>query len=321
MRPSNRSSKIILLLSLLLAPTVAEAQAPPELTRLFDYDSTAPLDLRMRLFERDGGVAVFDADYASPKGGRVPAFIVAPLHKSREKFAGIVFGHWGPGNRTEFLPEAKLYARAGVVSILIDYPWTRPARWRRPVFGPNTTSEQDRDTYVQAVVDLRRAFDVLLSRADTDRNRLAYVGHSYGAQWGAILTAVDRRMRTSVLVAGVPSFASVYRDSDDPGMVELRQQIGAEALDAHLKVVGVLDAVNYIGYSRPIPVLFQFSRLERNFNEGAMRLYFEAAGSPKEVRWYSAGHEQNDLTALRDRARWLSKTLTFSYEKVFRGVL
>jgi hypothetical protein len=128
-------------------------------------------------------------------------------------------------------------------------------------------------------------------------------------------------MRTSVLVAGVPSFASVYRDSDDPGMVELRQQIGAAALDAHIQVIGVLDAVHYIRYSRPIPVLFQFSRLERNFNEGAMRQYFEAAGSPKEVRWYSTGHELNDLTALRDRARWLSKTLTFSYEKVFRGVL
>ena len=321
MRLLNQASKISILLLLLIAPTVAEAQAPPELSRLFDYDSTAPLDLQTRLFERDGSVDVFGADYASPKGGRVPAFIVAPRHKSSAKFAGIVFGHWGLGNRTEFLPEAKLYAKAGVVSILIDYPWTRPTPWRRAVFSPSTTSEQDRDTYIQAVVDLRRAFDVLLSRSDTDRNRLAYVGHSYGAQWGAILTAVDRRMRTSVLVAGVPSFASVYRDSNDPGMVELRQQIGVAALDAHLKIVGVLDAINYIKYSQPIPVLFQFSRLERNFDEKAMKQYFEAAGLPKEVKWYSTGHEQNDIFALVDRVQWLSKKLKFSYDKVFRGVL
>jgi hypothetical protein len=29
----------------------------------------------------------------------------------------------------------------------------------------------------------------------------------------------------------------------------------------------------------------------------------------------------NDISALRDRARWLSKKLRFSYDKVFSGVL
>jgi hypothetical protein len=34
---------------------------------------------------------------------------------------GIVFGHWGPGNRSEFVPEAIVYAKAGAVSLLINY--------------------------------------------------------------------------------------------------------------------------------------------------------------------------------------------------------
>ena len=124
-----------------------------------------------------------------------------------------------------------------------------------------------------------------------------------------------------MLVAGVPSFASICRDSNDPGMVELGQQIGVAALDAHLKIIGVLDGINYIEYSQPIPVLFQFSRLERNFDEKAMKQYFEAAGLPKAVKWYSTGHEQNDIFALVDRVQWLSKKLQFSYDKIFRGVL
>ena len=309
------------LLVLLSVPVIPGAQAPPGLSQLFVYDSTAPIDLKMRLFERDSGVEVYEADYASPKGGRVPAFVVAPARRANGRRAGMVFGHWGPGDRTEFLAEAKLYARAGVVSVLIDYPWVRPAPWRRPVFTPKTTSEQDRDTFIQAVVDLRRALDVLLGRPDVDRGRLAYVGHSYGAQWGAILTAVDRRMRATVLIAGVPSFASIYRDSDDPGIVELRQEIGLSALEAHLKIVGVLDAINYVKYSSPIPVLFQFARLERNFDEKAMRQYFEAAGRPKEVRWYTTGHELNDVRALRDRALWLSGKLKFPYVAAVRGTL
>lgn len=61
--------------------------------------------------------------------------------------------------------------------------------------------------------------------------------------------------------------------------------------------------------------------MERNFDEKAMKQYFEAAGLPKEVKWYSTGHEQNDIFALVDRVQWLSKKLKFSYDKVFRGVL
>ena len=66
---------------------------------------------------------MYDLTYASPKGGRVTAYLVAPAGKG--PFAGLVFGHWGPGNRTEFLPEATLYARAGAASLLVDYPWVR----------------------------------------------------------------------------------------------------------------------------------------------------------------------------------------------------
>jgi cephalosporin-C deacetylase-like acetyl esterase len=46
------------------------------------------------------------------------------------------------------------------------------------------------DMEIQAVVDLRRGIDLLLARSDVDPKRLAYVGHSYGAQWGSILSAL-----------------------------------------------------------------------------------------------------------------------------------
>jgi len=40
-----------------------------------------------------------------------------------------------------------------------------------------------------------------------------------------------------------------------------------------------------------------------------MQGYYEAAGKPKEVRWYSTGHELNDPAALQVRARWIAKHL------------
>src|SRR5207237_6237157 len=128
--------------------------------------------------------------YASPAGGRVTAHLVAPAGGNRN--AGLVFGHWGPGVRSEFLPEAIRYASTGAVSLLVDYPWDRRPPWRRPLKQVEDP-ESDLHAYVQAVVDIRRGFDLLGARADVDANRLAYVGHSYGAQWGAILSAVEPR--------------------------------------------------------------------------------------------------------------------------------
>src|SRR5262249_38760609 len=139
----------------------------------FDYDTKKLLDVKEKLLYRKGGAAVYDVTYASPKGGRVTAYLVVP--EAKGPHAGLVFGHWGPGNRTEFLPEATLYARAGAVSLLIDYPWRRPAPWRKALKGFDDP-ESDYRAFVQAVVDLRRGFDLLAARPDVDARRLAYVG-------------------------------------------------------------------------------------------------------------------------------------------------
>lgn len=264
-----------------------------------------PLDIKeVGILDRSG-VRIHDINYVSPKGGRVTAYLVEPRRKGR--FAGIVFGHWGYGTRTEFLPEAMLYAEAGAVSLLIDDPGVRPAPWRRN--APSSEPQAVRDNYVQAVVDLRRAIDLLLARPDVDPNRVAYVGHSSGARWGAILSAVDKRIKTAVLMAGVPREATIFLESDDPDFVEFRKSTPKEQLYNYFKTVSVLDAINYVPYAAPVPLLFQFARFEQYFNEAAMLKYAQAASEPKLVKWYDTGHGLNNLQALIDRADWLEKQI------------
>lgn len=133
-------------------------------------------------YERDGA-KVFDLTYAGRNRTKVTAYLVTPA-TGKGPHAGLVFGHWGPGNRTEFLAEAKLYARAGAVCVLVDYPWVRPAPHRKPL-KQEADPEGDHALFVEAVIDLRRALDLLAGRSDVDPKRLGYVGHSFGAQWGA----------------------------------------------------------------------------------------------------------------------------------------
>jgi dienelactone hydrolase len=110
---------------------------------------------------------IHDITYASPKGGPVAAYLVVPKRKG--PFAAVLFGHWGNGTRSEFIPEAKLYARAGAVSLLPDYPWDRKEPWRKTLYHFDNP-ERDREAYVQAVVDLRRGIDLLLARPEVDGN-------------------------------------------------------------------------------------------------------------------------------------------------------
>jgi len=66
---------------------------------------------------------------------------------------------------------------------------------------PSATSNW-RDHVITWSKDLARTIDYLETRPDVDRERLAYVGVSWGAQQGALLPALEPRLKTLVLVAG-----------------------------------------------------------------------------------------------------------------------
>ncbi len=286
----------------------SQTPAVEELARMFDYDAKAALDVQEVSVEKREGVVVKDLTYASPKDGRVPAFLVMPARSG--KFPAILFGHWGPGNRHEFIAEATLYAQAGVVSLMIDYPWVRPRQWRKPDFVL-AKPEENRDTFIQAVVDLRRGLDLLSSLTEVDSTRIAYVGHSYGAQWGAILAAVDKRMKTCVLMGGTPDYKALYVENDDPDTVDYRNSLPKEQFEKYMQVISVMSAINFIGHAAPIPLFFQFAKYEQYFKEPAMRRYFQAASEPKVEKWYYTNHDLADVQALIDRAEWLRKYLGF----------
>jgi dienelactone hydrolase len=62
-------------------------------------------------------------------------------------------------------------------------------------------SHQYTELFVQQVKDLRRCVDYLETRHDIDAKKLAYYGMSWGSDLGAIIPAVEDRIKASVLVA------------------------------------------------------------------------------------------------------------------------
>lgn len=315
------------------APPAFAAADSDSLIKLFDYDRDVPLDVReLKSEELEGtGVVLRHVTYANPVEGRVTATLVelAGAGSRREGAgdglrAGVIFMHWGQGDRTEFVWEAGLLARAGAVSILLDAPWARPEPWKRA--GESLADpEASREMYMQNIVDLRRAVDLLLERGDVDPQRIAYVGHSFGATWGGVLCAVEKRIRTFVLIGGLPSltdFSLKGAQKFDEYVRMLQSRLPKEKLDKYVEMISPLSPVRFVPHSAPSSVFMQFAIYDSWISERAARIYFEAAGEPKKVKWYPTSHEFNHLGALLDRARWLEREIGIGpVEPLLSGIL
>jgi dienelactone hydrolase len=276
-------------------------------SRSFDYDQKAPLDMQEAGVENRGDVAIHDISYASPKGGRVPAYLVVPA--GRGPFAAVLWGHWYWANseffnRKEFLDEAVALAQAGVVSLLTTGPGARPGH----VQDRTPLSEQQVADRIQAIVDMRRGADLLLARKDVDPQRLAFVGHSYNAEVGAYLSGLDKRFKAFVLMAGsmsneVDLAAEEYK--------QYRFKVGPEKFDAFMAKYNWLDPGKFVSHAAPAVVFLQYATKEDFATPERARQYAAIVSEPKRFQLYDAPHALN-AEARRDRIAFLTEQLNLN---------
>jgi dienelactone hydrolase len=284
------------MLSIMLIALVAAQMpvAPPS----FDYDASRPINVQPAAPADRTGVAVRDITYAQADGTRNGATIVAPAQPTAGRRPGILFVHWyGPpnatSNRTQFLGDAIALARAGAVSLLIDTPWAEP------LWFPERDSERDYEMSVQEVKNIRRALDVLLQQPNVDAARIAYVGHDFGAMYGALAVAADRRVSRFVFMAGTQSFSDWF--------LYTPKREGA-ARERFIAKLAPLDPVKYLPRIAPRPMLLQFANGDKFVSKEAAAALAKAAGNAKTVKYYNAEHELS-AEAARDRVEWLTREL------------
>lgn len=275
-----------------------------DMLRHFDYDQKASLDVQEVGVEHRGDVAIHDISYASPKGGRVPAYLVVPSGKG--PFAAVIWGHWywansAMCNRKEFLDEAIALAPAGVVSLLTDGPIARPGH----VESSSPLDDQRITELLQQTLDMRRGADLLLARPDVDPKRLAYVGHSYNASVGGLLSGIDKRFVAFVLMAGT---LSDQVDTQAKPYQEFRKAIGPEKFDAYHAKYSWIDPGNYVSHAAPAVVFLQYATQENFLNPERTRQYAALVSDPKRLQYYDAPHALN-AEARRDRIAFLTDQL------------
>lgn len=299
----RRRIRILSLLGILpMTCSSAAASSPPpqksdgEARQLFTYDRAVTFDLKEVSAKEQNGVTIRDVNYAAyaPRHGRIQAYLIRPA--GRGPFAGVVFFHWlgeVKSNRSEFLDEAVALARQGVVSLLIQgyFPWSE-----KPTDGPT-----DRQRAIEQTIEVRRALDLLLAQPGVSAKRIGFVGHDYGAMYGAIVAGIEQRVKTYVLLAGMGSFSD-WSLKYWPATAAQGEATYRQAMDA-------LDPIRYVAHAAPAALLFQFANNDKYISESVANAFAAAASEPKQVKWYAATHDLNVAAARTDRRAWLTRQL------------
>lgn len=262
----------------------------------FVYERPDDFDLEEHVSGERDDVIIKDISYAAYNElrGRLQAYLVMP--RGQRSFAGIVFFHWlgrPKGDRNEFLDEALSLAKQGAASLLIQgfFPWSEPF----------TDIEADRRRIVEQTIELRRAIDLLLAQPGIDPQRIGYVGHDYGAMYGAITAGLETRVKTYILVAGMGSFSD--------WSLRYWPATAAAGEAAYRQAMRQFDPAGYISHASPASLFFQFANSDRFISKAEAATFAQAASEPKRVEWYDGQHDLNIEAARRDRRDWLMEQL------------
>jgi tRNA A-37 threonylcarbamoyl transferase component Bud32/dienelactone hydrolase len=145
-------------------------------------------------------------------------------------------------------------------------------------------SHQAVDLFVQDIKDLRRCVDYLETRPDLDGQKIAYYGMSWGAALGVYVTAIEDRLKASILLGG--SMNGLGRPE--------------------------INDINYVGRVK-VPTLMLNGKYDTlSPVETTIKPMFDLLGTPaaqKEWKLYETDHIPPITEYIKETLAWLDKYL------------
>jgi cephalosporin-C deacetylase-like acetyl esterase len=232
--------------------TTAEAKAADPVTgQARDYGSAKPVsDQVFKVYEslysydktplHASGEVVQETDYwkkekitfdAAYGNERVIAYLFLPKTASPPfqtvvVFTGVAaFYVHSSTNLTDYISDFDFIIKSGRAVMFPIYKGMFE-RWDDFKRFPKDTSAY-RDHVIDWSKDLGRSVDYLETRSDIDHNNLAYEGISWGAAMGAVLPAIEGRLKALVLIS--PGF-SPYRQLPEDDQLNFAPRVKVPAL-------------------------------------------------------------------------------------------
>ena len=256
--------------------------------RQFTYDRR-PLDAKVEEEKPtpDGlrQKITFSAAYG---GDRMMAYLFLPTHAKPPYQVVMVFPGSGSldirSSATLELGRAEFFQKSGRAVLWPIYKGTYERGGDLHSDLPSETATY-RDYVVMWAKDLSRSIDYLETRPDLDAGRLTYFGLSWGGALGAILPAVEKRIKVNVLYVAGLSFQRALPEA---------------------------DAINYLGRVKQ-PTLMLNGEFDFFFPaETSQKPMFDLLGTPtteKKRLTYPNGHSVPRTELMKEALTWVDHYL------------
>jgi len=273
----------------------------------YDYDRSMPLDAELDEVGPRGAFVLYDLEFNSVNGERVPAQFYLPT-RGEAPYPCVVVQHGYNGDRSFGGMFASFLAPKGyaVISIDAEYHGARKEEGK-DIFS--TDVEDDVKALRQTVIDLRRAIDYLATRDDIDMDRIGYTGASMGGFLGALLAGVEDRIKTSILIVGGANWEYMLFHSQVGAFEEIRKSCDREeqCIKDFAAEMAPVEALNFIGRFAPRPLLMINCENDKYVPKAAGEALFEAAGEPKNIKWYTCSGDIAHLPPMAEVLKYEKK--------------
>jgi predicted esterase len=140
--------------------------------------------------------------------------------------------------------------------------------------------------------------DLLAAQPEVDAERIALVGHDFGAMYSSIVFGADPSLDGLVMMAPTARWGDWF----------LRYWEIADPDEAYQAAMAPLDPVTWLPEAAGRPMRLQFGSDDQYVPQPVADEIAAAAGDGVQVTTYDTGHPLND-EARADRAAWLSDLL------------
>lgn len=188
-------------------------------------------------------------DTSDPRNDTVVLRVILPRRRSGPVPVVVLLHYWGAADQRVERSLAGDLAKRGIASAMVALPYhmertPEGARSGERAIVPDP--KQLVSTMTQAVLDVRRAVDFLVTRPELDRERIGLGGTSLGSIVGSLVYALEPRIGTAAFMLGGADLAHILWNSSRVVKVreELRKQgFTEDRLRAELESI---EPLNYL---------------------------------------------------------------------------
>ncbi len=272
---------------LLSAPATADDSTP--VPRPYQIAPDAPLDAKQEVVADEDGFTKFRVEFNGIKGDRVPGFLYVPKNNAATRPAVLLqYGSGGHKGVDYIVSLGRQFVDHGFVVLTIDSPGRGERRSKEKRNTDWLFSNEGRETFLQFLGDYSRAVDLLVSRPEVDRERIGYVGISWGAITGVTYVAHDPRIKAMCSMVGGGNFLSLAGILGNGDKTNGNGSTN-DPKDSKEKPVPI-DPVRHVSRIAPRPLLMLNVTKDQLVPRPFAEALHKAAGDGSKIIWLETDH-------------------------------